>query len=312
MRRFRGVIGSKRKLLVGAAGVLAAAVPIIFGVAKATAGRAQSEPQNTAPPAATHQYEYEVVSIKLSKLEKGGGMIERFLPTPDGLTETNITVQEMIASAYGVAIYQISGAPGWVESDRYDVEAKMGETMMNKISQIQPSERPYARQKMMRALMEDRFKLTIHRETKNLPVYSLVVAKNGPKLQESKPAGTSANRGKDSDGGREPGMSGTQGGGGTVINSFWNQPIAYLASWLSGSLRSPVIDKTGLTGKYDCTMKWSPRQTRLETSAEGAAPDPNAPTLFDALKDQLGLKLESGKGPVDVIVIDHIERPSGN
>ena len=87
--------------------------------------------------------------------------------------------------------------------------------------------------------------------------------------------------------------------------SFWNQPVSYLVSWLSLSLRSPVVDKTGLTGTYDFTLKFGP-------ITQPAVSDSNVPTLLDAVQDQLGLKLVLGKGPLEVIVVDHIERPSRN
>jgi uncharacterized protein (TIGR03435 family) len=107
---------------------------------------------------------------------------------------------------------------------------------------------------------------------------------------------------------------------GMSVASFQEYPVANLAGWLSLNLRSPVLDKTGLTGKYDFKLKWMRDRTRAQPPSGGApdgqtplaAADPIGPTLLDALQDQLGLKLESGKGPVETVVIDHIERPSGN
>jgi uncharacterized protein (TIGR03435 family) len=246
-------------------------------------------------------------------------MMVRMMPTPDGFSGTNIGIRDLITMAYGVASYQISGGPSWTESEKYDVEAKMSDTMMNKLSQMQPDDRWHARQLMRQELLADRLKLVVHRETKEFPVYSLVVAKNGPKLQASKPADNSANGGNGHEGGRGPGMSaGNEDGMGKA--SFWNQPVSYLVIWLSGSLRSPVVDKTELTGTYDFTLKFAPNLARLRISLDdaasaqpaGAVSDSNGPTLLDALQDQLGLKLVSGKGPLEVIVIDHVERPSGN
>jgi uncharacterized protein (TIGR03435 family) len=202
-----------------------------------------------------------------------------------------------------VAPYQISGGPGWVESEKYDVEAKMSDTTMNKLSQMKTDDRWHAQMLMLQELLADRLKLVVHRETKEFPVYSLVVAKGGPKLQASKPPDNSANTGNGNKG-REPGMmAGSEDG--MAKASFWNQPVSYLVHWLSLSLRSPVVDKTMLTGTYDFTLKFGP-------ITQPAASDPNVPTLLDAIQDQLGLKLVSGKGPLEFIVIDHIERPSRN
>jgi len=287
--------------MLSAAGLMAIAMPAFVGATGAPSIRVQSQPQNTA---ASRAYEYDVASIKLSKPSDGGITVVGMMPTPDGFSATNITIRDLLNVAYGVMPYQISGGPGWVESEKYDVEAKMSETIMKKLSQMQPNDRWHAQQLMLQELLADRLRLIVHRETKEFPVYSLVVAKNGPKLQASKPADSSANGGNGHKGGKEPGMlAGIEDGMNKA--SFSNQPVSYLVPWLSLQLRSPVVDKTGLTGTYDFTLKFGP-------ITQPAASDSNVPTLLDAIQDQLGLKLVFGKGPLEVIVIDHIERPSRN
>jgi uncharacterized protein (TIGR03435 family) len=167
---------------------------------------------------------------------------------------------------------------------------------------------------MLQALLADRFKLAVHHETKDLPVYSLVIAKGGFKLQESKPDET------DPQGRTGMHISGSSGAmRGQLVS------MASLAQFLYGRLNRTVLDKTGLTGKYDFMLKWTPDQNQMQPAGgfqatSGGAPggqpalvaDAGAPDLFTAVQEQLGLKLESGKGPVEVIVIDHVERPSGN
>jgi uncharacterized protein (TIGR03435 family) len=159
---------------------------------------------------------------------------------------------------------------------------------------------------MLQALLAERCKMMTHRETKDLPVFSLVIAKNGPKLVEANPDEITS-------------ISTSRNGASELITGK-ARSIADLARWLSVSLGCPVLDMTGLTGKYDFKLEWTPDDAPTQPSAGGAASNPpppasvdsSGPSLFTAIQEQLGLKLESGKGPVEIIVIDHIERPSGN
>jgi uncharacterized protein (TIGR03435 family) len=162
---------------------------------------------------------------------------------------------------------------------------------------------------MLQALLADRFKLTIHRETKDLPAYALVIAKNGPKLQEAKP-GTYPEDGKGHAGRilMDPGQLTGQG-----------LPIATLAEFLSEWLGRTVLDQTGLKGNYDFTLKWTPEpgQGMMLRGPEGSNPGPEGgpPTdspAITAIQEELGLKVESTKAPVEVLVIDHVEKPSEN
>ena len=170
---------------------------------------------------------------------------------------------------------------------------------------------------MLQALLADRFKLTVHRETRELPVYSLVIGKNGPILQETKP---------DPSAPPAPGPAASRGGSSIRISKMSSGPATMtalhtsasdLADSLSVQLGRTVLDKTGLTSRYDFTLKWTADDAQLPLPSGSAPPpslttDPSGPTLFTAVQEQLGLKLEPGKGPVEVVVIDHVERPSGN
>jgi uncharacterized protein (TIGR03435 family) len=227
-------------------------------------------------------------------------------------------VSALIRDAYDIQMVQISGAPKWFDSERYHIDAKMDGSVADALQRLNPHDQILARQKMLQAILADRFQLVVHRETRELPVYLLEVSKNGSKLQEARPDFVGPNDVDDFEGKRA-----TDGVFITVGGQFTGQAVSMknLASTLSTQLGRPVVDQTGLTGKYDFTFKYAPdRLPRPASPGDAAsnqpvpaAPDPTgAPTLTKAIEDFLGLKLESGKGPVGIIVIDHVERPSGN
>ena len=257
-------------------------------------------------------------------------------PDPGQITYTNVTVKNVLMNAYGVKGFQISG-PGWLDSERYDIVAKLprGATKAEFMA-------------MLQNLLAERFKLTLHREKKDLPMYVLVVGKNGPKLKESvddaapkegdvpKSDGPAAAMGKIAIGKDGfPVLPPGSGGRGATAMMLMNgnarmtanrQSMAGLAEMLSGQLDLPVVDMTGLTGNYDFTLYFAPEGLvgmRLPGGlppppppGEGgpgmpmaSAPDAQSnPSLFAALQEQLGLKLEQRKGPVDLLVIDHLEK----
>ncbi len=313
MRNANGVFGSRRKRLL--VGLLVAAVLIAFSLATATPNRAQSQPQNTTAP--SPPYEYEAATIKPSKGFGPGSRIGMWA-APDGFSAWFITPQQMISIAYGVERFQISGGPSWLPSERFDIEAKMDAATSDALKKLSQDQRVLAQQQMLQALLADRFQLKVHRETKELTMYTLVIAKGGPKLQEAKPGDTYPNA--------PPFPDGTHPGAGSMRGSVLSGevtaqavPIARLAHDLMLMLGHPVSDETELKGVYDFKLQFTP-DDRLQPPS-GLAPnerlpvppaDSNSPSLFDALQEQLGLKLESGKGPVEVIVIDHAERPSAN
>ena len=231
---------------------------------------------------------FEVASVKpsvprtahFSLLELGG----RF-------TTTNTTLKMLIGFAYDVRDYQIAGGPNWLDSAKYNVEAKPDVP--------RPAEHNAARMRLMaQSLLAERFKLAIHRETKELPVYDLVVAKGGPKLKKAaNTAEASGRRGR-----------------GLLTGVAADMPL--LVNQLSQQLGRSVIDKTGLTGKYDFKLEWTPDPGELRFPAGGPdappPPDLSGPSIFTAVQEQLGLKLESVKGPVEILVIDHAEKPDAN
>ena len=308
MNNFLRRLRVRRRPLLKVAGTLAA----IFVFANPVHLRAR--PQSTTP---TSAYEYEVATISHSK---PGGNGVGLLTSPDGLIARYATLQMLVTAAYGVENYQVSGGPSWFTSDRYDIDAKIEASIADALQKLSPPERTKARQQMLQALLADRFKLKIRRETSELPVYSLVIAKNGSKIKQAKSGDTYSNGLHDRDGnarGSGATMIGVNAGALTLTGQA--VPIANLVSLLARYVDRPIVDKTGLTGNYDFFLQFTANQGALQASggdgSNSATPpqsETNAPYLLAAVQEQLGLKLESGKGPAELIVIDHVEKPSEN
>lgn len=244
--------------------------------------------------------EFEAASIKPSA-PMNAGMIRmgvEFLPG-GRVSMGGVTVKVLIQQAYGVRDFQIVGGPSWIGSDRYDITAKPeGATDQDHVKL------------MMQALLKDRFKLQFHRETKELPTYALAVAKGGAKFLATKHAPM------EDDGADKP--KGTRmrmmGRGKIDIQSA---PVVALANYLGQVLGRSVIDKTELKGNYDFTLEFTPEPGgpgMIKEGGGGNTPveDSQAVSVFTALQDQLGLKLEASKGPVDILMIEGVEKPSEN
>jgi uncharacterized protein (TIGR03435 family) len=269
-------------------------------------------PWNDAGAQTDQHLEFEVASIKPAAPDERGMYIR---PGPGGgIRVTNMTLKELMVIAYRIQPFQISGGPPWLDSARYDVIAK-------------PEKKPQQGeiQAMLQALLADRFQLTVRRETRELPVYALVLARKDGKL------GTGLVESKEGvctppdpnkpppplEPGKRPALSCGQMMMGRNHLSAVNIPAANMIPMLSRMLGRTIIDKTGLTAKYDITMDWAPdeSQTMLLPPTEApkpAASDTPGPSIFTALQEQLGLKLESQKGPVEIFVVERAEKPSEN
>jgi uncharacterized protein (TIGR03435 family) len=309
----------KRRPLLRVAGMLALVTAVLFSGLRATRTRAQSQGQN----AASSKTVFEVASIKPDKYASrllGFGWF-----SPARFKATGVTTQLLIREAFGIQDEQLSGAPHWIDSERYDVDAKVDRSVADELEKSSLDQRIAGEQRILQALLADRFKLTFHREMKEFQLYALVIAKNGPKLHEAKLGDTYPDGIKGLDGLGGPDR--VRLGRGLLVGQGIS--IAFLVSELSGDsellgqrLGRPVIDKTGLKGKYDFTLKWTPNENEAQmfTGAEGdpqpigGAPpaESSGPSIFSAIQEQLGLKLEPQRGPIEVLVIDHVERPSEN
>lgn len=239
---------------------------------------------------------FEVASIKPTAPDWSGGRFIR-MQGAHQLVARNHALKTLIAAAYNLTPRAISGGPTWVDSDHYDILAETP-------SEIRPN--LDEQMSMLRKLLADRFKLTFHREQKEFSVYALTVAKNGSKLKESTVSPDSFPAGPpplvlvvSPQSIRLPGRNAT---------------MAELASvFQRAALDRPVIDKTGLSGRYDFDLEFTPDETQFDGAFAGrASADDAKPGLFTAIQEQLGLRLEPTKGPVDALVIDHVERPSEN
>lgn len=234
--------------------------------------------------------EFDVVSVKPSAPDLNGLMMRN---VPAGITFTGVPLRMVMMVAYDVKSFQISGEPDWVRTERWDILAKV-DGLESRIPMAQ--ERP-----MIQALMADRFRLKAHRETKEMPVYFLTVDKKGSKLAANKGAAPQIRNGNGSLVVKKNGMN-------------------WFAEWLSRKLGRVVLDKTDLKGEYDYSLEWAPAADEGNSEYTGVPldapqpphPDTNGPSIFTALQEQLGLRLVSRKGPVEIIVIDSVEKPSAN
>ncbi|HXE08585.1 MAG TPA: TIGR03435 family protein [Acidobacteriaceae bacterium] len=236
---------------------------------------------------------FDVASVKPSQLEAGSWHNSG---TADSVTGGG-TIFHMIQTAYGLRDYQISGGPNWLTNSTWDIVAKVDQPPANYNSLTRDARTSLQRQRMA-AVLAQRFNLKCHFETKQLPIYNLVLAKGGAKLPPT-PADSSKKGNMNWNGqGRQNNMDAT------------GVELTAVANMLSQVLGRTVVDKTGLTGLYDAKLNWtSDPPANAPASTDAAA---SGPSIFTALEEQLGLKLESAKGPVPVLVIDSIDKPSEN
>ena len=240
---------------------------------------------------AASQQDFEVASIKRSEPGNARGSTFEFLPG-GGLRIANGTLRAILETAYDVREFQILGGPGWVNSERYDILARSVDSLANGAGI--PNDVKAIRLRLQ-ALLRQRFNLEVHRETRELPEYVLEVAKKGPKLIPGDASNDPNNA-----------RTGIQRSCGQMIGT--NATMANLSLMLARQLDRPVLDRTGLTGKYNFQFAWTP-----DTGPCSGSPDPsNAPSIFTALEETLGLRLESIKRPVDSLIIDHADKPSEN
>jgi bla regulator protein blaR1 len=277
-------------------------LPVALFAAQISYG--QAAPTSAAVDAVPSVPKFEVSTVKASD-PSSDGMI-RMMFTQDGISYTGIPMPILLREAFNVEDDCILGEPSSIKSNRYDIEAKVEGADVPRLEKLSIDER----KQMLLALLIDRFNLKFHHETRRLPVYLLLVAKGGSKLktQIAAPPGP--------DGKSDPKQRLMVGRGKMEAEGV---PIEALGHMLSQQVGRTVLDKTGLTGHYDFKFQWTPDDAPTPTAKEGDAAETNpnspeeaAPSLFTALQEQLGLKLESQQAPVDVIVIDHIEPPSAN
>jgi uncharacterized protein (TIGR03435 family) len=245
-------------------------------------------------PAAGPLPEWDVAVVKPHSAADNG-MSWRM--TPDGLRLVNLPLEQMICSAWDLKPYQVSGSSGWMKSATFDLTAKVSGDDVAAYKKLSVAQRRV----MLQKLLIERFQLKVHIETKTLPVYDLVVDKSGSKLKVSTaieaPSAeeAKANPDKYKKGSMAMGPGMFQGTG---------VPVRSLASQLANALGRPVHDATGLTGVYDITLRFG-----ADEGTAGSGDSADAPSVFSAVQEQLGLKLVPDKGPVETLVVDAAQKP---
>jgi uncharacterized protein (TIGR03435 family) len=241
-----------------------------------------------APPA------FDIASIHINNTETDGHHHIFNDPAESHFRTVNLPLRDLVQFAYGLPDSQILGGPAWIKSIMFDIDAKSDPVVDAQLHALPSEQARHQKQLMVQALLADRFQLKAHQETRQLPVYALVVAKGGPKFKPSDINGTTIDIGR------------------TRLHvAGSDDTISILARALARVLDRVVLNQTGLSGRYDLTMQWTPDDaptTMLNGAPEQLAP----PGIFTAIQEQLGLKLESTRGPVPVLVIDSVEMPSAN
>lgn len=272
--------------------------PLPLNLVKATPGTEWAIPEPPPPPkvmAADAKPVFEVATIKPSNPDSRGQGITVGRGGGNAFATLNTPLTELIKFAYGIHGRQISGGPSWVESEKYDILAKPDTPGVPGIGQLRS---------MVQKLLAERFALEFHREKKELSAYVLTVDKAGVKM-----AKVEGNRGN------LPGFSGRGPGAVAVQNSTMAEFADFLQSRV---VERPAVDQTGLTDRYDFTLEWRPDEAQLAQAAGPNGPPqlpPNVedrPDLVTAMREQLGLKIESGKTPVEVLVIEKVSKPTEN
>jgi bla regulator protein blaR1 len=293
-------------------------LPIGFGALQGQAGPG-SNPGGSNTEVRGDLPKYEVSTVKPASGEEGRSLLHL---TPDGTSIQGVPVHMLLRFAFGVEPDRIIGSPAWTTSNRYDIEAKVAPEDAPKLEKLTVEER----RAMLLPLLAERFNLKYHHETRELPMYLLVVAKGGPKLAESKEPPTRPSPNEAGPGRVPTGPLSLHGSMRMMPGRIESEgsTLDMLTHALSGPLGHTVVDKTGLTGKYDYTLQWALDDAAMPMpGGPGGGPagaagheanvvEAGGPSLLTAIEEQLGLKVESTKGQVDVIVIDHLDLPSAN
>lgn len=284
--------------------LLAGAVALVLVVPHPAPAQSPPPPPPPPPPRVTPPTKadptlvippFDVISVKPSKDNQ-----TRLQFTADGFGGTGVTVRILLYEGYGGINHErVIGEPPWSNTQGFDIEAKVAQADVPTLDKMTFEQR----RSMFQSILAERFKLVVHHETRELPIYVLSIAKRGSRLKPSAPDDPAAPA--------RPRSMFINNGKVTAIDA----QLSTLVTVLSRTLGRTIVDKTGLTGNYDFNLEFTPEEGGPQQSgaeAGGASPADSAPSIFTALQEQLGLKLESAKGPVDVIVIDHIEKPAEN
>lgn len=276
--------------VVFSVGSACAQLPSIFGGAPAEEMRDVKVP------------DFDVTTVKPHS-EDDNNMMFRIMP--GALRMQGVSLQQMILFAYGIkSEAYLSGGPDWMKSKRFDVEGKATGADVEAIQKLPPKQRGYVQRTMFRHLLEERFGLKTHIVTKEMPVYELVVAKGGPKMKEVPIPPDAQQPPKPGDKPQPRGM--IRIGPGELTSD--GMAMSILVDQLTSPTGRMVIDKTGLTGRYEIHLKWTPESAAMAGKDNGS--DATTADIFTAIQEELGLKLVPAKGPVDTLVVDDAKLPA--
>ena len=274
-----------------------------------------SAQQNDSASASSliHSAKFEVISIHPDDPD---GHQMRVGMTPDGRFVANgMTIKRLVCMAYGIQDFQLVGAPAWISSERFAIQAKSESQVEQELPKLSDDDKLLVGKQMVQAMLADRLSLKMRPESKEMSTLGMVVAKNGAKLHEAKPGDDYPNGLKEGDSKGHAGMMRFNGHQLTAQGVKLDK----LASFLSEQLHQIVQNKTGLEGLYDFTLEWSQETDRPmgagQTSGEAgnaAADENSSPSVFTAIQEQLGLRLEPQKSAVPVYLVETIERPTEN
>lgn len=279
-------------------GMLAPALIGLGGAAlygQAAASQSSATPQGGNAPDSAPLFDVEAIHRNID--DRSGRNHIYSSPLDGHFRAVNVSAKMLARWAFEMPETRIVGGPAWFNSTMFDIDAKADSVVDSRMAGLSSDAGRREKERMVRALLAERFKLATHIETRELPIYALVVAKGGAKLGAIQTNGTTINSGY--------GHMEVQG----------SNSVALLAEELAKVVGRVVQDKTGIDGRYNLVLKWSPDLASAPVpngSAGSSAGDNSGPSIFTAIEEQLGLKLESQKGPVEVLVIDHIEMPSEN
>jgi len=271
-------------------GAMAVAVVIAMQVKASAAPQQPSAPAPAAPTAPA----FDVAAIHPHIPEPHEHNSIWSSPSDGRFRAENVSVIMLIHWAYEMPETRILSAPGWAGTTYFNIDATADPSVDGALQKLSSDAARQQKEKMVQALLADRFHLVVHTESRDLPIYTLVVAKGGPKLGALQGGGTSINRRSDR------------------IEVQTSNSVSTLAEQLSMIVGRDVVDQTGITGRYNLKLQWAPDDAVPASNGSTAPTSDSGPSIFTALEEQLGLKLQPARGPVQVLVIDHIELPSAN
>jgi uncharacterized protein (TIGR03435 family) len=277
-------------------------------VARLASGQGSSTtPPHPANRAYVPTFTFDVASIRENKPSESFTISVTSLPHASTFRATSLTAMDLIRIAFKFDSFQISGAPGWASTTRFDVQAKANSSVDEAIAKLSNDQARQEKQHMLQMLLVDRFHLKVHEETKEGQAFALTVMKSGPKFLETKPDTPDPAEAKDHPDQKMPSLY--QRGDGRRGYEFiaHGATMNSLAQVLEGQFQTSVSDETGLTGKYDFILQYN------GTTLDDATDDDTVwPPLVTAIQDQLGLKLKATKAAVKILIIDNLDKPSEN